>query len=94
MAPASSAKVRAPHRAKSPPVAQTAISGRGPGSLSAMPAGDRKMPEPIVVPTRTAIALQSPKRRGRAVATPESGPASVAGWAAVEETEAEVIALW
>jgi hypothetical protein len=34
------------------------------GSLFAMPAGDRKIPEPIVEPTRTATALQRPRRRG------------------------------
>jgi hypothetical protein len=30
-----------------------------------MPAGERKIPEPIVEPTRTATALHSPSRRGR-----------------------------
>ena len=29
-----------------------------------MPAGERKMPEPMVLPTRIATALQSPMRRG------------------------------
>ena len=29
-----------------------------------MPAGERKMPEPIVVPMTTATALQRPSRRG------------------------------
>jgi hypothetical protein len=29
-----------------------------------MPAGDRKIPEPMVEPTRTATALQRPSRRG------------------------------
>jgi hypothetical protein len=33
-----------------------------------MPAGERKMPEPTVDPTRIATALQRPIRRGRAVA--------------------------
>jgi hypothetical protein len=32
--------------------------------LSAMLAGDRKIPEPIVEPTRTATALHRPSRRG------------------------------
>jgi hypothetical protein len=31
-----------------------------------MPAGERKMPEPMVLPTRIATALQSPMRRGSA----------------------------
>jgi hypothetical protein len=39
--------------------------GSGPGIRSAMPAGDRKMPDPIVDPTTTAVALQTPIRRGR-----------------------------
>ena len=39
--------------------------GTGPGNLSAMPAGERKMPEPMVDPITTAIALQSPRRRSR-----------------------------
>ena len=86
MAPASSAKVRAPQSAKMPPVAQTARRGNGPGSLSAIPAGDRKMPEPIVVPTRTAIALHRPNRRGNSVLAPVP--------VLVEETEGEVITLW
>src|SRR5256885_16442672 len=43
-----------------------ASSGSGPGSLSAMPAGDRKIPDPMVEPTRTATALQRPSRRGSA----------------------------
>ena len=69
-----------------PPVAQTAIRGNGPGSLSAIPAGDRKIPEPIVVPTRTAMALHSPKRRGNSVLALE--------FVLVEETEGEVMTLW
>ena len=32
-----------------------------------MPAGDRKMPEPMVEPITTAIAVQRPIRRGRVV---------------------------
>jgi hypothetical protein len=51
-----------------------------------MPAGDRKMPEPIVVPTRTAIALQSPSRRGNSVPAP--------AFVLLEETEGEVMTLW
>src|ERR1700693_1534668 len=63
-APAISASVNAPQRANIPPVSQIANSGSGPGSLSAMLAGDRKIPEPIVEPTRTATALHNPRRRG------------------------------
>jgi hypothetical protein len=54
--------------------------------LSAIPAGDRKIPEPIVVPTRTAMALHSPKRRGNSVLALE--------FVLVEETEGEVMTLW
>src|SRR2546423_12643816 len=63
-APATSANVNAPQRANNPPVSQIASSGAGPGSLSAILAGDRKIPEPIVEPTRTATALHNPRRRG------------------------------
>ena len=62
-APESSASVSAPQSANSPPAIQTAMSGSGPGSLSAMPAGDRKIPEPIVEPMSTATALQRPSWR-------------------------------
>src|SRR6476469_8074234 len=65
-APATSASVSAPQRTKIPPVTQMARSGSGPGSLSAMPAGERKIPEPMVEPTRTAMALHIPSRRGSA----------------------------
>src|SRR3954468_12617923 len=64
-APESSARVSAPQSANSPPAIHTAMSGRGPGSLSAMPAGERKMPEPIVDPMSTATALQRPSWRLR-----------------------------
>src|SRR5688572_26193801 len=64
-APDSSASVSAPHSANSPPATHTDMSGSGPGSLSVMPAGERKIPEPIVDPTRTATALQSPSWRVR-----------------------------
>jgi hypothetical protein len=43
---------------------QMISSGSGPGIRSAIPAGDRKIPEPMVDPTTTAIALQRPIRRG------------------------------
>src|SRR5687768_4224691 len=65
-APATSAMVSAPQSAKIPPMTQIERKGSGPGSLSAIPAGERKMPEPIVEPTRTATALHKPSRRGSA----------------------------
>src|ERR1700689_2966513 len=65
-APAISASVSAPHSANRPPIAQTASMGPGPGNRAAMPAGDRKIPDPMVDPTSTATALQSPSRRNRA----------------------------
>src|ERR1700723_946477 len=74
-APAISASVSAPQRANRPPIAQTASMGPGPGNRAAMPAGDRKIPEPMVDPTSTATALQRPRRRtsaGRFV----NGPAA------------------
>jgi hypothetical protein len=36
-----------------------------------MPAGERKIPDPIVDPTTTAVALQTPMRRGRPVGAGE-----------------------
>ena len=47
-APAISASVSAPHSASTPPATHTDISGSGPGRRSAMLAGERKIPEPIV----------------------------------------------
>lgn len=38
--------------------------GRGPGSLSAILAGERKIPEPIVDPMRIATPVQTPILRG------------------------------
>jgi len=35
----------------------------GPGKRVATPAGERKMPDPMVDPMRTAVALQNPSRR-------------------------------
>ena len=67
-APATSASVSAPHSATMPPAIQTPNSGSGPGSRRAIPAGVRKMPEPIVMPMTTAIALHSPSRRGSSAA--------------------------
>src|SRR5580765_1398539 len=64
-APATSASVSAPQSARTPPMTHTIASGSGPGSLSAIEAGDLKMPEPMVVPMTTATALQRPRRLGR-----------------------------
>jgi hypothetical protein len=47
-----------------------------------MPAGERKIPEPIVEPTRTAIALHNPSRRGS-----EEARANVESAAADREEE-------
>src|SRR5579863_1796482 len=62
-APAISASVSAPQRANSPPIAHTASMGPGPGNRVAIPAGERKIPDPIVEPTSTATALHRPSRR-------------------------------
>jgi hypothetical protein len=58
-----SAIVNAPQSAKIPPAIHAESIGSGPGSLSAMPAGERKMPEPMVEPMTTAIALHRPMLR-------------------------------
>ena len=49
-----------------PPKTQSASTRSGPGTRSAIVAGERKMPEPMVDPTRPATALQSPTGRGKA----------------------------
>src|SRR5881396_1978390 len=61
---ASSAYVRAPHNASNPPSTHTPNIGSGVGTRSAMTAGVRKIPPPMVDPTSTATALQKPRRRG------------------------------
>ena len=58
-----SAIVSAPQIAKIPPTTHAISIGSGPGNLSAIPAGERKMPEPMVDPITTAIALHSPMLR-------------------------------
>src|SRR5262252_4371416 len=63
-APATSARVSAPQSATTPPATHTPNKGRGPGSRFAIPAGVRKMPEPMVMPMTTATALQRPSCRG------------------------------
>ena len=40
-------------------------SASGSGTFCAMPAGDRKMPEPIVMPMTSATELQRPSVRGK-----------------------------
>src|SRR5215831_10681852 len=75
-APATSASVRAPQSATTPPAIHTLKSGNGPGSRFAMPAGVRKIPEPIVMPMTTATALQRPSCRG-SVPGVERGDGSV-----------------
>src|SRR5215472_42409 len=60
-----SARVSAPHRASTPPTIQTAIKADGEGRRFAIAAGDRNIPEPIVVPTTTMRASKRPMRRGR-----------------------------
>src|SRR5688572_17446958 len=49
-----------------PPTTQTASMAPGPGSRSAMPAGDRKIPDPMVIPTTIVMAPKSPRRLGSA----------------------------
>ena len=65
-APAISASVNAPHMANAPPTIHTESNGNGPGNRFVILAGDRKIPEPMVVPMTTAMALQRPSRRGSA----------------------------
>src|SRR5882757_1683552 len=64
-APASSAIVRAPNRAMTPPRIQQRMTGPGSCSWAATVAGTRKIPLPMVTPTRTATALRRPIWRGR-----------------------------
>jgi hypothetical protein len=51
-----------------PPAIHTPNKGKGPGSFLAIPAGVRKIPDPIVMPMTTATALHRPSRRGSASA--------------------------
>src|SRR6266568_3527205 len=73
---ASSAYVSAPHNASRPPSTHTPNIGSGAGTRSAMTAGVRKIPPPMVEPTSTAIALQKPSRRG---SRSPGGPAGRSG---------------
>src|SRR5262245_13027411 len=47
-----------------PPMIQSSSISRGSGTFWAIPAGERKMPEPIVIPTTSATELHSPRVRG------------------------------
>jgi hypothetical protein len=47
-----------------PPAAHKPSTTSGSGTLAATPAGDRKIPEPIVMPMTIAAALQIPSVRG------------------------------
>ena len=59
----SSANDNAPHSTITPPRTQTPIIQIGSGTRSAMPAGVRKMPPPIVMPITSPIELNSPSER-------------------------------
>src|SRR5438477_281180 len=61
--------------ASRPPSVQTPNIGSGAGTRCAMIAGVRKMPPPMVEPTRTATALHRPRRRGRRSPQRSSGGA-------------------
>src|SRR6185503_13518510 len=63
---ATSASDSAPHIARMPPTTQTASIAPGPGKRFAMPAGERKIPDPIVIPMTMVTALQRPRRLGSA----------------------------
>src|SRR6188508_131347 len=63
---ATSASASAPHIARMPPTTQTASIAPGPGNRFAIPAGERKISDPIVIPTTMVTALQRPRRLGSA----------------------------
>jgi hypothetical protein len=62
-AAASSATVSAPVSAMVPPSTHASITAPGTPRIPAVPAGTRKMPLPMVMPTNTAPALHNPSRR-------------------------------
>src|SRR5689334_20943364 len=78
-APATSASVSAPHNATTPPAIHTPNTASGPGSRFVTPAGVRKIPLPIVMPTTTAIALHRPSRRGSTGGDVDPGDTSPIG---------------
>ena len=61
-------------------------TGPGSWSRSATPAGTRKMPLPMVEPTRTAIALQRPRWRGSR--SPQASADVVMAWLNIALTRA------
>ena len=63
-AAAISASDRAPHSVTMPPATHRAIISPGFGTFCAIPAGERKMPDPIVMPTTSATELHNPSVRG------------------------------
>src|SRR5215831_17152758 len=77
-APATSASVSAPQSATTPPAIQTPKRGSGPGRRFVTLAGVRKMPDPIVMPMTTAMALHSPRRRGSSAVGAEAGASEAA----------------
>ena len=64
-AAAISARERAPHNVMAPPATHRPIITKGLGAWREIPAGDRKIPEPMVMPTTSATELHSPSVRGR-----------------------------
>jgi hypothetical protein len=68
-------------------MSQTASKGSGPGSFVAIPAGDLKIPDPIVDPTRIATAVQRPILRGS-----PSGEPAAAEFSSGFELSAPVVA--
>ncbi|OFW13193.1 MAG: hypothetical protein A3F69_00245 [Acidobacteria bacterium RIFCSPLOWO2_12_FULL_66_10] len=64
-AAATSASESAPHSVIAPPTTHRPSITSGSGACRAIPAGDRKMPEPIVMPTTSATELQGPRVLGR-----------------------------
>src|SRR5262245_3053514 len=75
-AAATSASDSAPQSVMIPPTTHRATTSPGCGTFWAIPAGDRKMPDPIVIPTTSATELQRPSVRGnlsvmRAKPTPQ-----------------------
>src|SRR5467141_2541147 len=63
-AAASSATVRVPHSAMTPPSTQQAMIGPGACSCAATVAGTRKIPLPIATPTDTAMVCSRLTERG------------------------------
>src|SRR6185503_4215929 len=90
-APASSARVKAPQSVKKPPSAQSNRYKPSSGTLAAMPAGERKIPVPMVEPTSTAIALTNPRLLGSVRPRPVSAADASLFSVAVSTSSAEII---